>query len=147
MAKWLRTRQRFLCNIHRRFYADIPTLVKSCNIFLNNVQGKHEFGFEFWPCTVRLIGPYWQSWTLSRTPVAPSWRYDRSLEKAVKNRGRPLLGSERGTHRLRGRPTCRLTLHSPTLARAHPRSGWVLVKAAWEGGERTVSSMQIPVGL
>jgi hypothetical protein len=32
-------------------------------------------------------------WTLNRTPAAPPWRRDRSLEKAAKNRGRPFWAS------------------------------------------------------
>src|SRR5277367_2773510 len=30
---------------------------------------------------------------LNRTPVAPPWRHDRSLEKAAKKRGRPFWAS------------------------------------------------------
>jgi hypothetical protein len=44
--------------------------------------------------------PFWQAGgggggtveTLSRTPLAPPRRHDRSLEKAAKNRGRPFWG-------------------------------------------------------
>jgi hypothetical protein len=84
---------------------------------------------------------------LSRKPVAPPWRHDRSLEKAAKNRGEAILGYRatsawiaRQTHSVHSRST-----HLRPLC-AHPRSGRVPVKAGVRGGvEWNVSSMEISV--